>query len=65
MTPTAPTCPAVQPGDPERIGGLGLRLVEAICRTWGVEQRGTGKVVWCELHRDELADDGGDTAPEA
>lgn len=29
--------------------GRGLALVEAMSSSWGVEQRGDGKSVWCEV----------------
>ena len=34
---------------PERAGGLGLRLIEAIATDWGVESHAESKVVWCTL----------------
>ena len=30
--------------------GRGLRMMEVLCRRWGVEPRPDGKTVWCELH---------------
>jgi anti-sigma regulatory factor (Ser/Thr protein kinase) len=39
----------VLPHRPERVGGLGLRLVEAVAQNWGVETTAQGKVVWAEL----------------
>ena len=33
----------------EAMGGRGLHLVEAIARSWGIERRELGKVVWFEL----------------
>ena len=37
------------PGDPAR-GGQGLRLVDALCSTWGVIRDPAGTTsVWCEL----------------
>ncbi|WP_457029199.1 ATP-binding protein [Kitasatospora sp. P5_F3] len=32
--------------------GRGLFLVEAVCRRWGVEEGGSGKVVWAEVGAD-------------
>jgi anti-sigma regulatory factor (Ser/Thr protein kinase) len=29
--------------------GRGLRLLEVLCRRWGVDQDATGKTVWCDL----------------
>jgi anti-sigma regulatory factor (Ser/Thr protein kinase) len=29
--------------------GRGLRLLEVLCRRWGVEPGPTGKTVWCDL----------------
>ena len=29
--------------------GRGLRLLEVLCRRWGVDQDETGKTVWCDL----------------
>jgi anti-sigma regulatory factor (Ser/Thr protein kinase) len=33
----------------EMTGGRGLRLLEVLCRRWGVEPWDRGKTVWCEL----------------
>jgi anti-sigma regulatory factor (Ser/Thr protein kinase) len=39
--------PEVQPLDPGRVGGNGLRIVEAWSTEWGVSRRpGGGKTVW-------------------
>ena len=34
---------------PEMTTGRGLRLLEVLCRRWGVEPWDRGKTVWCEL----------------
>jgi anti-sigma regulatory factor (Ser/Thr protein kinase) len=33
----------------EMTTGRGLRLLEVLCRSWGVEPGDRGKTVWCEL----------------
>jgi anti-sigma regulatory factor (Ser/Thr protein kinase) len=33
----------------ETAAGRGLRLLEVLCRSWGVEPDERGKTVWCEL----------------
>ncbi len=33
----------------EMMTGRGLRMLEVLCRTWGVEPDACGKTVWCEL----------------
>ncbi|GAC1445015.1 MAG: hypothetical protein NVS3B26_10620 [Mycobacteriales bacterium] len=33
----------------ELMTGRGLRMLEVLCRTWGVEPDERGKTVWCEL----------------
>lgn len=38
-----------QPLRGELGAGRGLRLLEVLCRRWGVEQHSAGKTVWCEL----------------
>lgn len=35
----------------EATGGRGIFLVEAICRAWGVDDDGTGKVVWLDVSK--------------
>lgn len=42
--------PTVQSCDAARIGGQGLRIVDATARRWGVEVRDDTKAVWFELH---------------
>lgn len=44
-----PFVPAVRPVDPERIGGNGLRIVDALSDAWGVDSRRVGKAVWFEI----------------
>jgi DNA-binding HxlR family transcriptional regulator len=41
--------PRLRPADPERLGGRGVALVDAMSVTWGVDPAPAGKVVWCEL----------------
>jgi anti-sigma regulatory factor (Ser/Thr protein kinase) len=41
--------PVLRQYDLEAATGRGLRLVESIARSWGVEQRDEGKAVWFEL----------------
>ncbi|GAC1445724.1 MAG: hypothetical protein NVSMB55_28220 [Mycobacteriales bacterium] len=33
----------------ENTAGRGLRLLEVLCRRWGIEPDPAGKTVWCEL----------------
>jgi anti-sigma regulatory factor (Ser/Thr protein kinase) len=37
--------------DPDALDGRGLALVDALARSWGVEDRRLGKAVWFELAR--------------
>jgi anti-sigma regulatory factor (Ser/Thr protein kinase) len=41
--------PLVLDPAPDRVGGLGLRLIEAIATEWGVESHPEFKVVWCTI----------------
>jgi anti-sigma regulatory factor (Ser/Thr protein kinase) len=41
--------PMLQPIDPERIGGLGLRIVEQLASAWGVAPFPGGKTVWATV----------------
>jgi hypothetical protein len=42
--------PKLQPPDPRRAGGNGLRIVEALASCWGVTQiEDDGKIVWFEI----------------
>jgi anti-sigma regulatory factor (Ser/Thr protein kinase) len=47
-----PGSPKVQPLDPTRVGGNGLRIVDLWADTWGVRRRpDDGKVVWFSVSR--------------
>jgi anti-sigma regulatory factor (Ser/Thr protein kinase) len=35
--------------DPREPGGRGLRIVDHLARTWGVDPGPNGKTVWCEI----------------
>lgn len=41
--------PSVQPADPSRVGGLGLRIVEELAMDWGVSKFPGGTTVWATL----------------
>jgi Histidine kinase-like ATPase domain len=42
--------PRMLPPDPERLGGLGLLVVERLSVAWGIARAGlTGTLVWCDL----------------
>ncbi len=43
-----------RPHRPDRFGGMGLRLVDQLCRDWGVERRAGDKTVWCRLVPDAI-----------
>jgi anti-sigma regulatory factor (Ser/Thr protein kinase) len=46
--------PRILPPDPQRVGGIGLFLVNELSEAWGVARDGTGRTrVWCDilLHR--------------
>ena len=43
--------PQMLPPDPERIGGLGLVVVDRLARRWGVSAFPGGKTVWAILGR--------------
>lgn len=49
VTDPDPTLPLVKPGNARRIGGHGMRLVDALATAWGIELHpGRGKTVWFE-----------------
>lgn len=43
--------PKVQPIDPRRVGGNGMRVVDAFAEAWGVDPDPTGKTVWFTVQR--------------
>lgn len=49
----------------EATTGRGLRLVDMLSRTWGVDSAATTKTVWAELRRAEAGDDASDVSPDA
>ncbi|MCU1452955.1 MAG: putative regulatory protein [Acidimicrobiales bacterium] len=52
-----PGTPVVQPANPTRVGGNGLRIVDRWSDTWGVTSRpGDGKVVWFSVARGDATD---------
>jgi anti-sigma regulatory factor (Ser/Thr protein kinase) len=48
----SPHAPTVSTPAPDDLGGRGLFLVAQLAARWGVERRGTGKLVWFELPRE-------------
>lgn len=51
----SPALPAIQPVDPHRVGGNGMRVVDAFAETWGVEPERVGKTVWFTVRRPAVA----------
>ncbi len=49
VTDSSDELPALQPADPLRVGGLGLRIVDEVSTTWGVAPFPGGKTVWATL----------------
>lgn len=45
----SPEAPVVRDTPPEVPGGQGLRLVDRLATSWGVDAGGPGKVVWFRL----------------
>ncbi len=44
------TLPHLHDADAEAPGGLGLRIIDRLCLSWGVIQDGTGTTeVWCDV----------------
>jgi anti-sigma regulatory factor (Ser/Thr protein kinase) len=46
-----PHDPELQPVDATRVGGNGLRIIDAWATGWGVEHTGDGKDVWITVRR--------------
>jgi anti-sigma regulatory factor (Ser/Thr protein kinase) len=49
VTDSGPELPALQPVDPGRVGGVGLRIVDRVASEWGVAPFPGGKTVWAIL----------------
>jgi anti-sigma regulatory factor (Ser/Thr protein kinase) len=45
----SPVLPRMQDDSTERVGGVGLRLVNTLASDWGTTPTATGKTVWFEL----------------
>ncbi|CAN5663038.1 hypothetical protein BH10ACT1_BH10ACT1_17100 [soil metagenome] len=44
-----PSPPVVLPPDPARVGGNGMRIIQAMAQSWGVDPSPGGKQVWFEV----------------
>jgi anti-sigma regulatory factor (Ser/Thr protein kinase) len=49
VTDSGDELPALQPADPERVGGLGLRIIDQLSSAWGTASFPGGKTVWATL----------------
>jgi anti-sigma regulatory factor (Ser/Thr protein kinase) len=49
VTDSGPELPHVQPIDPDRVGGVGLHIVQEVAAHWGVSPFPGGKTVWATL----------------
>jgi anti-sigma regulatory factor (Ser/Thr protein kinase) len=49
VTDSGPELPRLQPLDPDRIGGVGLRIVDELASSWGVAPFPGGKTVWATI----------------
>lgn len=51
VTDSGDELPALQPADPLRVGGLGLRIVDELSSAWGTAPFPGGKTVWATVPR--------------
>jgi anti-sigma regulatory factor (Ser/Thr protein kinase) len=49
VTDWSEEAPRLLPVDPQRVGGVGLRVVEALAKAWGVAAFPGGKTVWASI----------------
>ncbi|MGV9697884.1 SpoIIE family protein phosphatase [Streptomyces sp. NPDC003470] len=49
VTDTSPVSPRRRAATERSTSGRGLMLIEELASAWGVESRGNGKTVWCEV----------------
>jgi anti-sigma regulatory factor (Ser/Thr protein kinase) len=49
VTDSGDELPSMQPADPSRIGGLGLRIIDQLSAAWGVAPFPGGKTVWATV----------------
>ncbi|MEU1124386.1 SpoIIE family protein phosphatase [Streptomyces sp. NPDC005899] len=49
VTDTSPSSPRRRAATEQSTSGRGLMLLEELATSWGVEPRGDGKTVWCEI----------------
>jgi anti-sigma regulatory factor (Ser/Thr protein kinase) len=50
IDPGSPLEPRLLPPDPDRLGGLGLFVVDKLSEAWGIARDGiAGTRVWCEV----------------
>jgi anti-sigma regulatory factor (Ser/Thr protein kinase) len=52
VTDSGQELPEIQPIDPDRVGGVGLRIVDRLATDWGVASFPGGKTVWAILVTD-------------
>ena len=41
--------PVIRPADPQRLGGMGMRIVNEVADAWGSSASASGKTVWFEV----------------
>jgi anti-sigma regulatory factor (Ser/Thr protein kinase) len=50
IDPGSPFQPRIRPPDPERVGGMGLFIINELSEAWGVARDGTEATrVWCDI----------------
>jgi anti-sigma regulatory factor (Ser/Thr protein kinase) len=49
VTDSGSELPVLQPLDPDRVGGLGLRIIDRLSAAWGVAPFPGGKTVWATV----------------
>ena len=52
VTDSGNELPVMQPVDPDRVGGVGLHIVEQLATQWGIAPFPGGKTVWATLAAD-------------